>query len=148
MHPILGVVLLLLPPTISAAQDVFGWQSLSQLNKDDKVRVSLIKGKSVTGQFQDWTAERLTVAGVTVKKDEVRKVERFRAVGRGRARRAGLAALIGFGGGFVFGAAGGGNCGGTIGPCLSRPAWRSLGAAWELCLEGYQWLLCRDGTKT
>ena len=125
-QPIPGVVLLLSLPAISAAQDVYSWQSLSQLGIGDKVRVSVTKGKSLTGPFQDWTAEQVTVAAVTAKKAEVRKVERFRRGGRGRGRRAGFGALIGFGGGFAFGIAAGGGCGHSFGPCLSRPA---LGAA-------------------
>jgi hypothetical protein len=47
---------------------------------------------------------------VSTKKEEIRKAERYRHGAWGRGRTAAVGAMVGFGGGFVIGAATGGSC--------------------------------------
>ena len=104
-----------------AAQDTRNWSSLAQLKPGDQVLLSLARRSPVTGAFQSWTPEQVTVADVSASMQDVQKVERSRDAGR-RGKRIALGALIGFGGGFALGAAAGGNCGSHFGPCISRGA--------------------------
>jgi hypothetical protein len=85
-------------------QDRHDWQSVSRLRAGDRVRVVLKTGP-VEGEFQNWTAQELTVGTVTAKREDVRKIERYRH-GGSRAKHAAFGAMIGFGGGFAIGAAG------------------------------------------
>ena len=106
--------------TAAGAQDRHNWDSLAQLKTGDQVRISLTTGAPVTGAFQSFTPENVTVAGVTTKKEDVRKVERYGQGGGSRGKHAAIGALIGFGGGFAIGAAAGGCNKNQIGPCISR----------------------------
>ena len=85
-------------------QDRHDWQSLARLHAGDRVRVSLKTGP-VIGELQTWTPQGVTVGTVTAKREDVRKIERYRH-GGSRAKHAAFGALIGFGGGFAIGAAG------------------------------------------
>jgi hypothetical protein len=91
---------------LCTAQDRHDWKSVSGLNPGDKVQLSLKTGKSITGLFTNWTTDGVTVDTATVKREEVKEVYRF--VKGGHLKRAGIGALIGFGGGFAMGAAAGG----------------------------------------
>lgn len=106
--------------TVAAAQDRHNWDSLGQLKMGDQVRVSLTTRGPLTGAFENYTPEQVTVGGVSVKKEEVRKVERYGQGGGSRGKHAAIGALIGFGGGFAIGAAAGGCNKNQIGPCISR----------------------------
>jgi hypothetical protein len=112
--------LMLLAALVAAAygQDRHDWQSVSRLHAGDRVRLSLKTGP-VEGAFQNWTLQDVTVGTVTARREDVRKIELNRH-GRSRVKHIGVGALIGFGGGFAIGAASF-NCGGGIGPCLTRP---------------------------
>ena len=120
MRLCLPIVLLFALATVSAAQDTHSWDSVGRLKPGDQVRLSLRPGSSRTGDFQNWTQEQVTVGGVTDKKQEVLKIERYRPGGWSRGKKAAVGALIGFGGGFAIGAAVGGCEPVTIGPCYSR----------------------------
>ncbi len=106
--------------TAANAQDRHNWDSLAQLKTGDRVRLSLTSRGPVTGAFQNYTPEQLTVGDVSAKKQEVVKVERYRQGGGGRGKSAAIGALIGFGGGFAVGAAAGGCNKNQFGPCISR----------------------------
>jgi hypothetical protein len=99
-------------------QDRHDWQSLARLNSGDRVRMHLKTG-ALSGTFQNWTAQGVTVGTVTAKREDVLKIERYRH-GGSRAKHIGVGALIGFGGGFAIGASVSG-CGGGLGPCFTRP---------------------------
>jgi hypothetical protein len=101
------------------AQDRHDWQSLGQLQPGDRLHLSLKTGPA-NGAFQNWTAQEVTVGTVTARKEDVLKIERHRQGAWGRGKTAAVGALIGFGGGFVIGAAAGGCHQGQFGPCLSR----------------------------
>jgi hypothetical protein len=88
--------------TAAFGQERRDWQSVSRLLVGDRVRVSLKTGP-ITGNFQTWTAQELTVGTVTAKREDVIKIERYRH-GGSRAKHATIGALIGFGGGFAIGA--------------------------------------------
>jgi hypothetical protein len=90
------------------AQDQRDWQSLAKLQAGDRLRLSLKTGSS-DGLFQTWTPEDVKVGSMTSKKEDVFKIERFRPGSHGRGKHAAIGALIGFGGGFIVGAAVG-NC--------------------------------------
>jgi hypothetical protein len=107
----------LLPP--AQGQDRHDWLSLGQLQPGDRIRLSLKTGQAA-GAFQNWTAQDVTVGTVTARKEDVLKIERYRHGAWGRGKTAAVGALIGFGGGFVIGAAAGGCHQGQFGPCLSR----------------------------
>jgi hypothetical protein len=98
--------LMLLSALVAAAhgQDRHDWQSLAQLHSGDRVRMHLKTG-AVTGTFQNWTPQGVTVGTVMAKREDVLKIERYR-YGGSRAKHAAVGALIGFGGGFAIGAAG------------------------------------------
>jgi hypothetical protein len=85
------------------------------------VKLSLIKGQySVTGSFQAWTPEQVTVGSTTAKRKDVAKVERFRTGVWGRGKTSLVGALIGGGAGSAIGA-GVGGCGhNSLGPCVTR----------------------------
>ena len=95
--------------TAAAAQDVHDWQSLAKLRTGDDLRLSLRTGPA-TGAFQTWTPQQMTAGTVTARREDVLKIERYRLGRRERGQRAALGAIIGFGGGFALGAAGGGCC--------------------------------------
>ena len=99
--------ILFLSLVVSPAEDRHDWKSVSALQPGDQVRVSLKNGKSVTGPFQTWTPEGASIGAGTVARDEVKKLERLRRRG-GHLKHAAIGAAIGFGGGFVVGAAVGG----------------------------------------
>jgi hypothetical protein len=109
--------------TAAVAQDQHDWQSLARLGSGDQVRMVLKTGP-VSGNFQNWTAEGLTVGTVAARKEDVLKIERFRH-GGSRGKHAAIGAVMGFGGGFAVGAGAGGDCKGSLGPCFSR---QSVGA--------------------
>jgi hypothetical protein len=80
-----------------------------------------LKTGSVTGVFQTWTPDQVTIGTVTTRKDDVLKIERYRHGVSGRGKHAAIGALIGFGGGFAIGAGVTGGCHqGQFGPCISR----------------------------
>jgi len=99
-------------------QDQHDWQSVSRLQAGDRVRLSLKTGP-VSGAFQSWTPQGLTVGTITARREDVLKIERYRH-GGSRAKHTAVGALIGFGGGFAIGASVTG-CGGGFGPCFTRP---------------------------
>lgn len=99
-------VLFLLSVGLCIAQDRHDWKSVSALTAGDKVRFSLKAGKPVNGLFRNWTPEGVTIDATTVKRDDVKKVERVR--GGGRLKHVAIGAAIGFGGGFAIGVAAGG----------------------------------------
>ena len=104
-------VLLLLVLSVDA-QDRHDWRAVGQLHPGDRVRLSLKTGP-VDGEFQAWTVDNLTVGTITAKKEDVLRIERYRAGekhGMGRGKKAAIGALIGFGGGFAVGALIQGNC--------------------------------------
>jgi hypothetical protein len=137
----LAVVVLLSLAATSAAQNRDDWQSLSQLKTGDKVRISLKSEKSFTAPFQNWTPEQVTAGTVSAKKEEVRKVERYRQGAWSRGRTAGVGALVGFGGGFAIGAAAGGCHQGDI-FCLPRGLTGAvLGVLWAAVGAGVGALL-------
>jgi hypothetical protein len=111
--------------TAAEGQDRRDWQSLARLQAGEKIRRSL-KTEPVEAAFQNWTPQQVTAGTVTARREDVLKIERYRQGGRERGKTAAIGALIGFGGGFAFGAATGGCHLGEIGPCVSRGA---LGAA-------------------
>ncbi len=87
------------------AQDSADWDSLGRLTTNDKVRVSFKDGRHLGGPFENWTAQQITVGGVSGNKAEVLKVERYRQGGWGRGKTAAVGALIGFGAGAGIAAA-------------------------------------------
>jgi hypothetical protein len=113
------VVLLCVLGKAAAAGDRSDWQSIGQLQAGDRIRVSRKTGP-VDGSFQSWTTETVTTGAVTTKREDVLKIERYRPGGSGRAKSAGIGALIGFGGGFAIGASAGGCPDRGIGPCFPR----------------------------
>jgi len=96
--------LLLLGALVAPAQgqDRRDWQSLARLQSGDRIRMHLKTG-AVSGTLQNWTPEGVTVGTVTARREDVLKIERYRR-GMSRAKRAGIAAAIGFGAGFAAGA--------------------------------------------
>jgi hypothetical protein len=100
-------------------QDRHDWQSLAQLRAGDRVRLSL-KTEPVEGVFQSWTPQQVTAGTVTAKREDVLRIERYRQGAWGRGKSAAVGALIGLGGGFAIGAAGGGCHPGEFGPCFTR----------------------------
>ena len=103
--------------TAAPAQDRHDWQSLAQLQTEEKIRLSLKTG-SVEGSFKGWTLQEVTAGTVTARKEDVLKVERYHR--RSRGKNAAIGALIGFGGGFAIGA-GAFNCNhNQIGVCVTR----------------------------
>ena len=109
-------VLLFIACLTGSAQNAQNWDSLGTLHPGDKVRVSLKAGAPVNGEFQSFTPQQVQVGAVTALKQDVLRVDRYRNKG-GRGKRAAIGALLGFGGGFAFGAAVGGRK--TPG-CVSR----------------------------
>jgi hypothetical protein len=97
------------------------WQSLSHLQARDSILLSLKSGP-VTGAFQGFTPEQVTVGTVTARKEDVLKIERYRPGAWGRGKKAAVGAVIGFAGGFAIGAATGGSHPGQFGPSISRGA--------------------------
>jgi hypothetical protein len=83
-------------------QDRHDWQSLARLHCGDRVRLSLKTGP-VDGVFQNWTPAGVTVGTAVAKREDVRKIERYRH-GGSQAKHAALGAIIGFAGGFAGGA--------------------------------------------
>jgi hypothetical protein len=115
-----GLVLIGALGSAAAAQGLHDWQSLARLRTGDRVRLDL-KAGPVDGAFQSWTPQQVTAGTVTAKREDVRRIERYRQGGWGRGQTIALGAAIGFGGGFAIGAVAAGHCGsGTFGPCLSR----------------------------
>ena len=104
MRLFLELTLLVALVATAQGQDRHDWQSVSRLRIGDRLRVSLRTGP-VSGVFQSWTPQDVTVGTVTAKREDVVKVERYRH-GGSRAKHAALGAMIGFGGGFAIGAAG------------------------------------------
>jgi hypothetical protein len=100
-------------------QDRHDWQSLARLQAGDRIRLSLKTGP-VNGPFQNWTLQQVTAGRVTARREDVLKIERYRQGAWGRGKTAAVGALIGFGGGFAIGAAGGDNSRQGIGPYISR----------------------------
>jgi len=84
--------------TAAEGQDRHDWQSLAQLRAGDRIRLSLKTGP-VEGAFRSWTPQEVTAGMVTARREDVRKIERYREGGWGRGKQAALGAAIGFGGG-------------------------------------------------
>ena len=96
------------------------WKVLSQLKTGERVKVSRKQSASITGSFQAWTPEQLTIDSATTSRSDVVKVERYKK-GWGRGRKALLGAGIGAGAGFGIGAALGEDCSKAgFGPCFGR----------------------------
>ena len=103
-----------------AAQNPSDWNNIARIKQGDKVTLSVTNRRPITGAFQAWTPDQVTVANVNAHKPDVVKIELLRS-GGGRAKHAAIGALIGFGAGFGIGAAAGSNCGArSFGPCFSR----------------------------
>jgi hypothetical protein len=107
-------------------QDRHDWQSLARLHAGDKVRLYLKTGP-VDGEFQTWTPQQVTTGGVTARKEDVFKLERYRRGGMGRGKHAAIGAAIGFGGGFAAGAAATGCGENLLGLCVSRGVGGAVG---------------------
>jgi len=123
------------------AQDRHDWQSLAQLQTGDRIRLSLKTGP-VEGAFRSWTPQQVTAGTLIARKEDVRKIERYRQGGWGRGRHAALGAAVGFGGGFAFGAAVGGCHPGEFFCFGSRGTWgAALGGAGALIGAGIGALL-------
>jgi hypothetical protein len=102
-----------------AAQDRSDWQSVAKVQPGTKVRLSLKSRRTFIDEFKGSTADQVTVGTVVAKREDVRRLERFRSGGRGRGKTAAIGALIGGGAGAVIGvAAGGCHTGDFI--CFSR----------------------------
>ena len=114
MRSHLLITLLLAFASVSQAQDRHNWDSLAQLKPGDRVRVSFTGRSPVTGGFQGFTPEQVTVATVSANKAEVAKVERYRPGGWNRGETAAVGAAIGFAGGFAIGFA--------VSGCKSSPS--------------------------
>ena len=113
---------LMLPCLLQIAahgQDLHDWQSGSQLQTGDPVRVSLKTGP-VNGVFENWTLQDIKIGTVTAKREDVLSIERFRR-NSSRGKHVLLGALIGFGGGFGIGAGVTGRSGVGIGVWVARP---------------------------
>ena len=100
------LILVFALPMASRGQSTGTWDSVARLRPGDQVRVSLAGHNAVNGSFQTWTAEQVAVGDVSYKRPEVTKVERYRARGWSRGKKAALGALIGLGAGAAIGAAG------------------------------------------
>jgi hypothetical protein len=111
---------LLLFATLLPAQDRSDWQTISHLRPGEPVNLSLKGQHSVTGPFQTWTPEQVTVGSTTAKREDVTKVERFRSGVWGRGKTALIGALIGGGAGAAIGAGVGGCDHNSLGPCVTR----------------------------
>ena len=66
--------------TVAAGQDRHDWQSLTQLQSGDRIRLALKTGP-VTGAFQSWTPQQVTAGTVTARRHDVLKIERYRQGG-------------------------------------------------------------------
>ena len=64
--------------TAVEGQDRRDSQSLAQLQAGDRIRLSLKTGP-VEGAFQNWTPQQVTAGTVTATKEDVLKIERYRA---------------------------------------------------------------------
>ena len=71
-------VILLLSVMACSAQDTGNWQRLAQLQPGDQVRLSWKAHGHVTGPFQTWTPEQVTVGSTAAKREDVAKLERYR----------------------------------------------------------------------
>jgi hypothetical protein len=111
---------LLLIASLTFAQDRSSWQALSQLQTGDQVKLSLKSHGDVTGPFQTWTPEQVTVGSTTAKREDVAKLERYGKGGWGRGKKALVGALIGGGAGAAIGIAAGGCSDHGFGPCFTR----------------------------
>lgn len=107
MRWFMTVVFLCVLGTAANGQDRRDWQSLAQLQAGDRVRLSLKTGP-VDGVFQSWTPQQVTAGTVTARREDVRKIERYRNGGWGRGKSAALGAAVGLGAGLAIGAAAGG----------------------------------------
>ncbi|MCX6622858.1 MAG: hypothetical protein NTY38_17690 [Acidobacteria bacterium] len=106
------------------AYDVSDWDNLSGLREGQEIRVYQGKAGGVSARFRSVSPERLVVengdgSAAEVPRAEVRRVDTRGGAGR-RVRHAAIGAAIGFGGGFVLGAAVGGCKSNQFGPCWSR----------------------------
>lgn len=119
MRESLNILLLCLMAVACAGQSTNDWQSLAKLQPGDNVRVTSKTG-ATEGAFRTWTLQDVTVGTVTARKEDVVKVVLRRPSGSGRGKHALIGGLIGFGGGFAFGAAIGGCSQQQIGFCIGR----------------------------
>lgn len=102
----LSIAVLLATATVSRAQDQHDWDSIGQLKTGDQVHVSLTGRSPITGTFENWSPSQVTVAHVSLNKQDVLQVQRYRRKGEwSRGKRTALGALIGFGSGFALGTA-------------------------------------------
>lgn len=131
----LPLVLLSAFSTGAIAQNSYNWNSLGQLKTNDRVSISFKDRSPLRGPFRGWTADQVTVGDTSATKEEVLRLERYRAGGWSRGKTAAIGALIGFGGGFTVGAAAGGGCG-KFGPCFSRGATGAVGGAFGAVIGG------------
>ena len=104
MRKLLTLALVCLLGKSAQAANWNDWQLLARLQAGDLVRLSLKTGR-VDGVFQSWTPEQVTVGTITAKREDVRKIERYRPGAWSRGKTAAVGALAGFGSGFVIGAA-------------------------------------------
>jgi hypothetical protein len=122
-------IVVLLFVTLSAAQDRSAWQSLSQLQAGDKVKLSLKAHGSITGIFQSSTPDQVTVASTIARREEVAKLERYNQGGWSRGKTALVGAAIGGGAGAIAGVAAAGCNHNSLGPCISRGEGGAVAAA-------------------
>jgi len=114
------IVAVLLFVTLTEAQDRSAWQSVSQLQAGDKVKLSLKTHGSMTGIFQGSTSDQVTVGSTIARREDVAKLERYKRGGWSRGKTALVGAAIGGGVGVIAGVAAGGCNHNSFGPCISR----------------------------
>lgn len=112
-----GSIALVLFAAVLSAQDRSDWQAVSQLHIGDQVKLSLKGQASVTGPFQTWTPEQITVGAATANRQDVARVERIRPGAWSRGKTALVGAGIGGATGIVFGAVSGGCNNQGFAPC-------------------------------
>jgi hypothetical protein len=127
MHRCIIAVLLFV--TLADAQDRSAWQSISQLQAGDEVKLSLKTHGSMTGIFQSSTPDQVTVGSTIARREEVAKLERYKKGGWSRGKTALVGAAIGGGAGVIAGVAAGGCNHNSFGPCISRGEGGAVGGA-------------------
>lgn len=104
------------------AQDRADWRSLGQLKPGDRVAVLLKAHGTTVATFQSWSPDQIALDSLTIRKQDVQRVSRYRTGVWSRGKTALLGATIGGVAGLGVGLGLGGNCGHSLGPCPSRGA--------------------------
>jgi hypothetical protein len=123
------IVAVFLFVALAEAQDRSAWQSISQLQAGDKVKLSLKTRGSMTGIFQSSTPDQVTVGSTIAKREDVAKLERYKKGAWSRGKTALVGAAIGGGAGLIAGIAVGGCNHNSLGPCISRGESGAVGGA-------------------